>query len=101
MPTKRTTLPAWRSRSTSARNIPSARASLSTLGLAGATLVLADALLVLFGVVPQLSVWALLALPVAAYEMILAVWLIVKGFSSSAAASASAGTATNELPSAT
>jgi len=43
------------------------------------------ALLVMFGVIEQVSVWGgLLALPVAANEMILAVWLIVKGFNSSA-----------------
>ena len=60
--------------------------SLAILGLSGAALVLGDALLVMFGVVPQLSVWALLALPVAAYEMILAGWLIVKGFNPAAIA---------------
>ena len=49
-------------------------------------------------VFPQLSVPAtLLALPVAVYEMILAVWLIVKGFNSSAIASESVKTETNEL----
>jgi uncharacterized protein DUF4386 len=73
---------------------------LALLGLTGATLVLCDALLVMFGVVPQLSVWAILALPVAAYEMVLAVWLIVKGFNPSAIASASARPATHELLSA-
>jgi hypothetical protein len=45
----------------------------------------------MFGVLSQVSVWgALLALPVAAYEMTLAVWLIVKGFNPSAVASKSA-----------
>jgi hypothetical protein len=44
-----------------------------------------------FGVIQQVSVWgAILALPVAANEMILAVWLIVKGFNESALASMSA-----------
>ena len=53
----------------------------------GATLIFTCALFVMFGVFPQLSVWgAILALPVAAYEMILAVWLIVKGFNESALA---------------
>jgi hypothetical protein len=51
------------------------------LGMTGATLVLLAALLEMFGVVQQVSVWGgILALPVAANEMILAVWLIVKGF---------------------
>ena len=62
---------------------------LAGLGLTGATLVLVAALLVLFGVYPQLSVpVTLLALPIASYEMILAGWLIVKGFNPSALASA-------------
>lgn len=74
---------------------------LAVLGLSGAALVLVDALLVMFGVVPQLSIWALLALPVAAYEMILAVWLIVKGFNPSATATEPARAGTNELASAT
>jgi hypothetical protein len=63
---------------------------LAVLGLTGATLVLGDALLAMFGV-PQLSIWAvLLALPIAAFEMIFAGWLIVKGFNPSATASESA-----------
>jgi hypothetical protein len=57
------------------------------LGMTGATLVFICALFVMFGVFPQLSVWgAILALPVAANEMILAVWLIVKGFNQPALA---------------
>lgn len=55
------------------------------LGITGSTLVFIAALLEMFGVIPQLSVWgAILALPVAANEMILAVWLIMKGFNLSA-----------------
>src|SRR3954471_4879796 len=51
------------------------------LGMTGATLVFICALLVMFGVIQQVSVWGgILALPIAANEMILAVWLIVKGF---------------------
>jgi hypothetical protein len=58
------------------------------LGMTGAALVFICALLVMFDVIEQVSVWGgLLALSVAANEMILAVWLIVKGFNSSALAS--------------
>ena len=63
------------------------------LGMTGATLVFICALLVMFGVIEQVSFWgAILALPVAANEMILAVWLIVKGFNVSAITSKSAAT---------
>jgi len=66
---------------------------LAILGLSGAALVLCDALLVLFGLTTQASAPALLlAMPIAVYEMILAVWLIVKGFNSSAIASRPATT---------
>lgn len=55
-----------------------------TLGMTGATLVFAAAILEMFGVFPQLSVWGgIMSLPVAANEMILAVWLIAKGFNES------------------
>lgn len=61
--------------------------SIAVLGLIGATLIFVAALLELFGVFPQLSVWgALLAIPVFAYEMVLAVWLILKGFNRSVTA---------------
>ncbi|WML58518.1 DUF4386 domain-containing protein [Neobacillus sp. PS2-9] len=63
---------------------------ISILGMTGATLVFIYGLLVMFGVIQQISVWSLLSLPVAANEMILAVWLIVKGFNPSALASLSA-----------
>lgn len=61
------------------------------LGMTGAALVFLCALLVMFGVIEQVSVWgAVLALPVAANEMILAIWLIAKGFNESAIAAMSA-----------
>ncbi|WP_342430336.1 DUF4386 family protein [Neobacillus sp. FSL H8-0543] len=60
--------------------------------MTGATLIFICALLVMFGDFPQISVWgALLAIPVAANEMILAVWLIVKGFNESSLATLFAG----------
>jgi hypothetical protein len=63
---------------------------ISILGMTGATMVFICALLVMFGVIQQISViGGILALPVAANEMILAVWLIVKGFDESAIASMS------------
>jgi hypothetical protein len=65
---------------------------LSVWGFIGATLSLAAGLLGIFGLVIKLSgsefeiLWA----PIALNEMVLAVWLIVKGFNSSAIASESA-----------
>jgi len=51
------------------------------LGMTGSVLIFLCALLVMFGVIEQVSAWgAVLAVPVAANEMILAVWLIAKGF---------------------
>lgn len=67
------------------------------LGMTSSILVFIYALLVMFGVVEQLSVWGLLALPIAANEMILAVWLIFKGFNESAITSKSASMETNNL----
>jgi hypothetical protein len=57
---------------------------ISVLGLVAGTLILAYALLVMFGVFLQVSAWgAILGIPVFAYEMSLAVLLIVNGFNSS------------------
>ncbi|KGE16610.1 DUF4386 domain-containing protein [Paenibacillus wynnii] len=54
---------------------------ISIMGLTGATLIFIAAILEMFGIILQLSTWgAILAVPVALYEMTLAVWLIVKGF---------------------
>lgn len=53
---------------------------LSILGITSSILVFSNGILVMFGVVDQISIWGLMALPIAANEMILAVWLIVKGF---------------------
>ncbi|WP_316571803.1 DUF4386 domain-containing protein [Neobacillus sp. YIM B06451] len=61
---------------------------LSTLGITGAISVFVCSLLVMFGVIEQISVWGgILAVPVAANEMILAVWLLTKGFNQQAIAS--------------
>ncbi|MDQ1914627.1 DUF4386 domain-containing protein [Paenibacillus sp. GD4] len=54
---------------------------ISYMGLTGAVLIFIAALLEMYGVILQLSAWgAVLAIPVALYEMTLAVWLLVKGF---------------------
>lgn len=64
---------------------------ISILGMTGASCVFICSLFVMFGVFPQISFWgAVLALPVAAYEMTLAVWLIIKGFNENAIASLTA-----------
>ena len=55
--------------------------TIAGMGLIGAASILLAALLVMFGVILPTSLWRIiLALPVASYEMILAVYLIVKGF---------------------
>ena len=75
---------------------------LAVLGLTGAILVLGYAMLVMFGVVVQgVGPATLLVAPIGFYEMILAVWLITKGFNPSAIASETAKIATNTLLSAT
>lgn len=64
---------------------------IAVLGLVGGPLILASAVLVMFGAYEQISVWGTVcALPVFAYEMTLAVWLVAKGFHPSAMASLSA-----------
>jgi hypothetical protein len=55
--------------------------TLSVWGLIGASAWLAAGVLGMFGIVSNTSVeWMLLALPIAVNEMVLALWLIVKGF---------------------
>ena len=74
---------------------------ISGWGLIAAILWIAVTLLDLFGIIGAWStVQVVLALPIGLQEMVMAVWLIVKGFNPSAIASLSAKTATNELLSA-
>lgn len=54
---------------------------LAKWGIISAHLILVAAILELFGIIQQISIWGiLLALPIALYEMILAFLLIIKGF---------------------
>ena len=65
------------------------------LGLIGGPVVFASSTAALFGLYPQVSVWgSIAAIPVFAWEMSLAVWLIVKGFKPSAIASLTPGGST-------
>jgi hypothetical protein len=57
---------------------------LSVWGLVGVTLGIVNGLYDMFGGIPNETVSMLLDLPIFAQEMVLAVWLIVKGFNSSA-----------------
>ena len=65
---------------------------LSVWGLIGAIIYLAEPLLGMFG-----SALEILFVPLAVQEMVFAVWLIVKGFNSSAIASGSPKTDINEI----
>jgi hypothetical protein len=56
---------------------------LSGWGIIGTVVLLLMALLIMFGKEPS-GIMLLLALPIAVQEMVLAIWLIVKGFNSSA-----------------
>jgi hypothetical protein len=57
---------------------------LSVWGLIGITLGIVNGLLAMFGGIPNESITMMLDLPIFAQEMVLGVWLIVKGFNSSA-----------------
>jgi hypothetical protein len=64
---------------------------ISGWGLAGATLTIVSSVILLFRLIdPMSTIQVVLNLPIAVQEMVLAVWLIVRGFSPSALASASA-----------
>ncbi len=53
----------------------------SVLGMISATLVFISFVFIVFGIFPQISLWGIiLAFPQFIFELILAVWLIVKGF---------------------
>jgi hypothetical protein len=74
---------------------------ISGWGLIAAILWIAVTFLDLFGLISQWStIQVVLGLPIGLQEMVMAVWLIVKGFNPSAIASLSAKKATNELLSA-
>ena len=54
---------------------------IAVLGLVGGPLIFVSGTAEMFGLYPQISVWGSIgAIPVFAWEMSLAVWLIVKGF---------------------
>ena len=69
---------------------------ISGWGLIGATLYLASGFLPLFGHGTRSTIYNLMEAPLGLQEMVLAVWLIVKGFNPSAIASGSAKTDMNE-----
>ena len=71
--------------------------SIAVLGLIGGPVVFASGTAVLFGLYEQISAWgAIAAIPVFAWEMSLAVWLIVKGFKPSPVTSGESRQAAHE-----
>jgi hypothetical protein len=74
---------------------------LSVWGLVGITLTIISAVLVMFNIIaPFSTIQVIFQLPILPQELVLAVWLIAKGFNPSAVASGAAKTSTNELLSA-
>ena len=74
---------------------------LPILGLIGAPLLIANTIALMFGITgPILTLTTIGVLPIALWEFSLGVWLIVKGFNSSAIAFPSAKTQTDEVLSA-
>ena len=74
---------------------------LSVWGLVGITLSMLSALLVMFHLLPPFgTIQVILNMPILPQELVLAGWLIAKGFNPSVIASRSAKTAANELLSA-
>jgi len=75
---------------------------LPLLGLIGAPLLIANTIVVMFGITsgPLYLLTGIGVLPIALFEFSLGVWLTIKGFNSSAVASLSAKTTTSELVSA-
>jgi hypothetical protein len=72
---------------------------LPLLGLIGAPLLIANTIVVMFGITsgPPYLLTGIGVLPIALFEFSLGVWLTVKGFNSSALATLSAKTVTSEL----
>lgn len=64
---------------------------LSAWGIIGIALIIVSCLLIMFGLIDAGDIQSLLSFPIALQEMVMAVWLIVKGFSTSAIDSLSAG----------
>jgi hypothetical protein len=74
---------------------------LTVWGLVGITLTIIGALLVMFHLLPPAgTILIILLMPILPQELVLAVWLIARGFNPSAVASGAARTSTNELLSA-
>ena len=75
---------------------------LPILGLIGAPLLIANTIVFMFGITrgPIYLLTGIGVIPIALFEFSLGVWLTVKGFNSSAIATLSAKTATNEILSA-